>query len=502
MHLYFPYFDWRMSAERNRIDVFSVRDIIKATSNFFQKAVSKSVTVFDDAISQKRFAMCRGRGMLYTNKDLGALIIPLVFEQLLAILVGMVDTVMIAGVGEAAVSGVSLVDTINILVINITAALATGGAVAAGHYLGQRDTENASKSAWQLLLFSIELSVVVTVVFLTLHQPLLRIVFGQVEPAVMENASIYLVITALSICPLAVYNSCAAMFRAMNDSKTTMRIAIVMNLINLAGNAILIYGAKIGVAGAAIATTFSRLTAAVFIMVLMFRADKEINFRGQVTWRIDFGQVKKILYIGIPNGLENSLFQLGKILLLSLISTFGTYAIAANAVCNTLASFNVLPGQAINLALLSVASMCIGAGEFKQARYYTRKLMLISAGCTVFISSILILFGPWIMKIYQLTPETESLAVSVIRYHAVLAVFFWMPSFTLPNTLRVAGDVLWTMAVAILSMWIFRIGFAYLFSRNFNGGLLGVWIAMTIDWAFRGLCYGLRYHSHKWERIM
>ena len=193
---------------------------------------------------------------------------------------------------------------------------------------------------------------------------------------------------------------------------------------------------------------------------------------------------------------------MGKILLLSLISTFGTYAIAANAVCNTLASFNVLPGQAINLALLSVASMCIGAGEFKQARYYTRKLMLISAGCTVFISSILILFGPWIMKIYQLTPETESLAVSVIRYHAVLAVFFWMPSFTLPNTLRVAGDVLWTMAVAILSMWIFRIGFAYLFSRNFNGGLLGVWIAMTIDWAFRGLCYGLRYHSHKWERIM
>lgn len=433
-----------MSAERNRIDVFSVRDIIKATSNFFQKAVSKSVTVFDDAISQKRFAMCRGRGMLYTNKDLRALIIPLVFEQLLAILVGMVDTVMIAGVGEAAVSGVSLVDTINILVINITAALATGGAVAAGHYLGQRDTENASKSAWQLLLFSIELSVLVTVVFLTLHQPLLRIVFGQVEPAVMENASIYLVITALSICPLAVYNSCAA----------------------------------------------------------MFRADKEINFRGQVTWRIDFGQVKKILYIGIPNGLENSLFQLGKILLLSLISTFGTYAIVANAVCNTLASFNVLPGQAINLALLSVASMCIGAGEFKQARYYTRKLMLISAGCTVFISSILILFGPWIMKIYQLTPETESLAVSVIRYHAVLAVFFWMPSFTLPNTLRAAGDVLWTMAVAILSMWIFRIGFAYLFSRNFNGGLLGVWIAMTIDWAFRGLCYGLRYHSHKWERIM
>lgn len=440
--------------------------------------------------------------MLYTNKDLKKLIIPLVFEQLLAILVGMVDTVMIAGVGEAAVSGVSLVDTINILVINITAALATGGAVAAGHYLGQKDTENASKSAWQLLLFSAWLSVVVMVIFLAAHQPLLRVIFGQVEPAVMENASIYLVITALSICPLAIYNSCAALFRSMNDSKTTMLISIVMNLINLTGNAILIYGAKIGVAGAAIATTFSRLTAAVIIMVLMFRADKAINFRGQVTWRMDFGLIKKILYIGIPNGLENSLFQLGKILLVSLISTFGTYAIAANAVCNTLASFNVLPGQAINLALLSVASMCIGAGDFQQTRYYTRKLMMISTVCTILISGILILFGPWIMKIYQLTPQTESLAVQVIRYHAVLAIFFWMPSFTLPNTLRAAGDVVWTMVIAIFSMWVFRIGFAYLFSKNLGGGLLGVWVAMTIDWAFRGLCYGLRYRSHKWERVM
>lgn len=444
----------------------------------------------------------RGTDMLYTNKDLKKLIIPLVFEQLLAILVGMVDTVMIAGVGEAAVSGVSLVDTINILVINITAALATGGAVAAGHYLGQKDTENASKSAWQLLLFSVWLSVVVTAVFLAAHQPLLRVIFGQVEPGVMENASIYLVITALSICPLAVYNSCAALFRSMNDSKTTMLISIVMNLINLTGNAILIYGAKIGVAGAAIATTFSRLAAAVIIMVLMFRADKAINFRGQVTWRMDFRLIKKILYIGIPNGLENSLFQLGKILLVSLISTFGTYAIAANAVCNTLASFNVLPGQAINLALLSVASMCIGAGDFEQTRYYTRKLMMISTVCTILISGILILFGSWIIKIYQLTPQTESLAVQVIRYHAVLAVFFWMPSFTLPNTLRAAGDVVWTMVIAIFSMWVFRIGFAYLFSRNLNGGLLGVWVAMTIDWAFRGLCYSLRYRSHKWERAM
>lgn len=439
--------------------------------------------------------------MLYSNKDLRKLIIPLVFEQLLAILVGMVDVVMIAGVGEAAVSGVSLVDTVNILVINVTAALATGGAVVAGHFLGQKDTASASRSAWQLLLFSAWLSLLVTIIFIAAHKPMLRLIFGQVEQAVMDNAVTYLIITAMSICPLAIYNACAALMRAMNDSRTTMKIAVIMNLINVTGNALLIYGVKIGVAGAAIATTTSRIVAAVMILFLMFRKDKPISFRGQFTLKMDFCLVKRILYIGVPNGLENSLFQLGKILLLSLISTFGTYAIAANAVCNTLASFNVLPGQAINLALISVASMCIGAGDYEQTRYYTRKLMRLSIVCTIGLSAFMIVGAPFIMEVYHLSPQAKELAVQVIRWHALLAVFFWMPSFTLPNTLRAAGDVVWTMIIAISSMWIFRIGFAYLFSKFTNLGLLGVWIAMTIDWAFRALCYEIRYHGKRWQKF-
>lgn len=437
--------------------------------------------------------------MLYTNKDLKKLIIPLVFEQLLTILVGMIDVVMIAVVGEAAVSGVSLVDTVNILIINVTSALATGGAVVAGHFLGQKDPENASRSAWQLLLFAALLSLAITALLLCFHKPLLSLMFGKVEREVMDSAVTYLLITAISICPLAIYNSCAALFRAMNDSRTTMIIATIMNLINLVGNAILIYGAKIGVAGAAIATTLSRIVAAVIIMVLMFDSKKTINFCGQITIKLNFGLIKKILYIGIPNGLENSLFQLGKILLLSLISTLGTYAIAANAVCNTLAGFNVLPGQAINLALLSVASLCVGAGDYEQARYYTKKLMRIAAIFTAILSAVIVLFAPVIMKIYRLSPETTELAVSVIRWHALMAVFLWVPSFTLPNTLRAAGDVVWTMIIAIASMWVFRIGCAYLITRYTNLGLLGVWIAMTVDWLFRAICYEVRYHGHKWE---
>ena len=438
---------------------------------------------------------------LYSNSDLRRLILPLIMEQLLAILVGMLDTVMISGVGEAAVSGVSLVDNINILVINIFAAMATGGAVVAGHALGQKNQEQAGRSAWQMMLFLLYSSVAMTVLLLGAHRVILRVIFGQVEEAVMASAVTYLIITGLSICPLALYNGCAALFRAMGNSRTTMYISLLMNLINLVGNAILIFIFRMGVAGAAIATLIARTVAALLIFRFMFDEKREIHFQNRLTLRMDIPQVKKILYIGIPNGLENSLFQLGKILLLSLVSTFGTSAIAANAVCGTITNFNILPGMAINMALLSVASYCIGAGDFGQTRYYTRKLMRLTWLCTSVVSLVMIVGAPLFLKIYHLTPETTTLALQVIRYHAVMCMVAWIPSFTLPNTLRAAGDVMWTMAIAIISMWVFRIGTAYFFSNVFHLGLIGIWIAMTIDWAFRSLCYCLRYRGHKWEQF-
>ena len=442
------------------------------------------------------------QGTIYSNKDLRSLILPLVMEQLLAILVGMLDTVMISGVGEAAVSGVSLVDNINILVINIFAAMATGGAVVAGHALGQKNQEQAGRSAWQMMLFLLYSSVAMTFLLLGAHRMILRAIFGQVEEAVMTSAVTYLIITGLSICPLALYNGCAALFRAMGNSRTTMYISLLMNLINLVGNAILIFLFQMGVAGAAIATLVARTVAALLIFILMFDEKREIHFQRRLTLRMDFPQVKKILYIGVPNGLENSLFQLGKILLLSLVSTFGTTAIAANAVCGTIANFNILPGMAINMALLSVASYCIGAGDFGQTRYYTRKLMRLTWLCTSAVSIVMIVSAPFFLKIYHLTPETTALAMQVIRYHAVMCIAAWVPSFTLPNTLRAAGDVMWTMAIAIISMWVFRIGTAYFFSNVFHLGLIGIWIAMTIDWMFRGICYEIRYRSGKWVRAI
>lgn len=471
--------------------------------------------------------------MLYSNKDLRKLIIPLIFEQLLTLFVGFADTIMIAAVGEAAVSGVSLVDTVNILIINVFVAFGTGGAVVAGHFLGQKDREQAGKAAWQVNLFSILTGIVVTVVFIIFHDGLMRLIFGRVDQEVMFHAKSYLMITALSIVPLAVYNSCAALFRAMGDSKTTMWISILMNGINVAGNGILIYGAKMGASGAAISTTVSRTVAAVLIFCLMFQSKRVINFRvvffpvcaeqtvsigtnisgaGSLIKKIGFfikagfrfqpELIRKILYIGIPNSLENSLFQLGKILTLSMVSTYGTYSIAANAVCNTLAGFNMLPALAVNNAILAIVSVCMGAGESGQARMYLKKLMGIANLSLLVMSGAMILASKWLVGFYQLSPEATELAVKVLCYHAAMAVIFWIPSFSLPNAFRAAGDVVWPMAISIFSMWVFRLGLSYFLGTWMGYGLMGIWIAMTVDWVFRAVCFTVRYFGNKWEGRM
>lgn len=440
--------------------------------------------------------------MLYSNKDLKKLIVPLIVEQTLAIAVGMADTIMVSAAGEAAGSGVSLVDTVNILLINVFSALATGGAVVAGHFLGQKRKEEASKVAWQILMFATSLALIITVIFIAFHDGLLHLMFGQIENDVMQASKTYLIITAISFSGLAIYNSCAAIFRAMNYAKVTMWISLLINAVNLVGNTICIYGLKWGVAGAAIPTTVSRYVGAVVILIMMFNPKWDINLCGQVRLRFNFALLKRILYIAVPNGLENSMFQLGKIMVLSVVSTMGTSAIAANAVGNTLASWNILFGSALNLGLVSITAVCIGAGEISQARYYTRKLMKIAIGLTAVMSTILFFSVPLLVKLYNLGPEASQMAIGIIRFHNVMAVLFWVPSFTVPNTLRSAGDVIWTMLIAIFSMWVFRIGAAYLFTYQFHFGLIGVWVAMIIDWIFRTICYAIRYKGHKWETAL
>lgn len=439
--------------------------------------------------------------LLFTNKALAALILPLIVEQFLAVLVGMADSVMVASVGEAAVSGVSLVDNIMILFTNLFAALATGGAVIAGQYLGQKNGKLASRAATQLIWFTMILAVVIMAVIYCGKWFILHVVFGEINADVMGHANTYLVIVTASIPFIALYNAGAAVFRAMGNSKVSMQVAMIMNVVNVAGNAILIYGFRRGTEGVAIPTLVSRITAAVLILVLLSKKENVIHMEKTLRFRPDWIMVKRILGIGIPNGLENSMFQLGKIIVLSLVSTFGTYAIAANAVCNAVANFQVLPGMAINLAITAVIARCVGAGDYEQAEYFTKKLIRLVYLCMWIINIIVLCLMPLVLWAYNLSDITAQTARSVLYFHSVSTCLVWPVSFSIPSVLRAAGDAKVTMVISLASMWIFRIIFSYVLGGWLGLGVLGVWIAMVIDWCVRAVCMTLRYKKGKWKEI-
>lgn len=438
-------------------------------------------------------------GYLFTNKDLKNLIIPLILEQVLAITVGMADSIMVASAGEAAVSAVSLADSIFILLINLFAALGTGGAVICGQLIGRREPQVACRAANQLLLFTGAFSTAIMALTYLLKPFILHVVFGRITEEVMQNCNTYLVIVAASIPFIALYNAGAALFRSMGDSRTSMFMSLVMNGINLVGNAILIFGLHMGVAGAAIPTLVSRMTAAVVILKLLTNQQKTVHISFPFSLRFDFPLLRKILGIGVPNGLENSMFQLGKIMVLSMVSGFGTASIAANAVCNNIASFEILPGMAMGFAILTVVSRCVGAGDFTQARYYTKKLLGITYAC-IFGMGILILIAlPFLIQLYHLSPEAAGYTRKIIYAHTLGAVTIWPLAFTIPNTLRAASDVKNTMVLSVFSMWVFRIGFSYLLGVRLGWGVFGVWIGMEIDWVFRAICFVHRYWGTKWQ---
>lgn len=438
-------------------------------------------------------------GYLFSSRDLTALLIPLVIEQLLSVLVGMADSIMVANVGEAAVSGVSLVDNIMVLLINVFSALATGGAVVAGQYLGRKDKEKARQAATQLIWFITICAVVITVLIYLCKSWILHGVFGKIEEDVMRHADIYLMIVAASVPFIALYNGGAAIFRTMGNSEVSMRVSVIMNIINVTGNACLIYGLHRGTEGVAVPTLISRMVAAILIISLLLRPGQTISMERNLHYRPDWKMIRNILKVGIPNGLENSMFQLGKIIVLSLVSTFGTYAIAANAVSNTIASFQVLPGMAIALGVTTVIARCVGAGDYEQVKYYTKKLMIITYLSMIVTNTIILFVLPWILKAYHLSKLTASTTTQIVGFYAICSVLIWPLAFTTPAVFRAAGDARMCMVISVVSMWIFRIIFSYILGQYFGMGVFGVWVAMIIDWVARSVCFLLRFKSGKWK---
>lgn len=437
---------------------------------------------------------------MFTKKDLVRLLAPLIVEQILAVLVGMVDVVMVAAVGEAAVSGVSLVDSINMLIIQMLAALATGGAVVSAQFVGRKDMDKACRAAAQLISVTTIASVGLMAFALITNQHLLGMVFGKVEEDVMENAAVYFAITAASYPFLALYNSCAALYRSMGNSKISMKVSIIMNLINVVGNALCIFVLHMGVEGVAYPTLVSRIVAAAIMLVLIRKPENSIHLQSFRDLRPNRRMIGNILSVGIPNGLENSIFQVGKLTLQSLVSSLGTTALASYAVASNVVTLQYLPGTAIGLGMITIVGQCVGAGETEQAKGYTKLLIKINYICLLVICTIMVLGDHQIISMYHLSPLAAEEARKMMTAHAC-AMIIWPLAFALPNALRASMDAKYTMLVSVASMWIFRVGLAYWFVKAMNLGIMGVWYGMFVDWGFRALLFGFRFSSFGKRKI-
>lgn len=443
--------------------------------------------------------MSQERAVMFDRNTLVKLIVPMVIEQVLSVAVGMADMIMVSGAGEEAVSGISLVNSINVLLIMVFAAMASGGSVVVAQLLGSGDSEKACKGANQQMMICILLSSVMMVIALAFNKSILSLIYGSVDELVMNNAVTYFYIIALSFPFLAIYNAGAALFRVMGNSHISMIMSVIMNVINIVGNYIFIFYFKMGVSGVAYPTLLSRIVAAMVLLLLIRNENLPVHIDKYLRLGWDVEMLKNIMKIGIPQSLENSMFQIGKLLTQSLISSFGTAAIAANACASTVEMLADIPGSAMGLALVTIVGQCVGAGEYKQARKYTGKLLKVTYIFMILLNVTLLLLARNIAGWYNLTELGTHYAVQLIVYHSICSMLIWPLAFTLASALRSAGDARFTMTSSIISMWVFRIVMAYVIAKGFGMGVLGVWIAMTIDWAVRAILNVTRFRGNKWE---
>ncbi len=439
--------------------------------------------------------------MPFSGKDLQRMIIPLFLEQLLVMLVGIADTLVVSYAGEAAVSGVSLVNQFNTIFIYLFTALASGGAVVISQYIGRKDSESAGRSASQLLMFGTVFSLLIAVFVLAGNKGMLRLLFGKVEDSVMESCVTYLKISAYSYPALAVYNSGAAVYRSLGKTDVTMYISVLSNIINVVGNVIGVFVFQAGVAGVAWPSLIARTFSAVAITVLCFRKKNEVVYTAGWIFKWDTDCLKRIWNVAIPNGVENGIFQLVKVALSSIVALFGTYQIAANGVAQSIWSLAALAGVAMGPAFITVIGQCMGNKDTEAAEYYFTKLskitLLLSSGWNILI----LIFTPLFLQFYALEPQTKQLVIWLVLIHNVFNAVAFPFSGALSNGLRAAGDVKFTMYVSVLSTIAGRLFLSYLLGIVFQMGVIGIAIAMVGDWVIRAVIFIRRQKSGKWKEF-
>ncbi|MDY5807219.1 MAG: MATE family efflux transporter [Lachnospira sp.] len=438
--------------------------------------------------------------LLFSNKALVALLIPIVVEQLLNSFMGMIDTMMVSNVGSEALSGVSLVDSVNNLIVQLFSAMATGAAIVCSHYVGMRDKEGANNAAKQVVISVGVIALVITVFGITFRRQILGIIFGQIEPGVMENAEIYFFFTALSYPFLALFSAGSAIFRSCGNSRYPMTVSVISNVINIIGNYILIFTFDMGVTGAAIATLISRIFCMVAVYVALAKPRQDIVVNDYMNIRPDWSLIKTILAIGIPSGIENSMFQFGKLAIQSTVSTMGTAVIAAQAMTNILEGLNGIFGLGVGMCLMTVVGQCMGAGRKEEARYYIIKLCIIAeVGITISCLLVYAMLRP-VTVIAGMESTSAALCIEMMTAITIVKPLIWTGSFVPAYGLRAAGDVRFSMTTSIITMWGCRVALCIFLVRTYNMGPMAVWYGMFADWALRSVIFFSRFLSGKWMK--
>ena len=435
---------------------------------------------------------------MFTNRMIRNLLVPVVLEQILNSIMGTADTMMVSNVGSAALSAVSLVDSINVLLIQAFSALAAGGAIVCAQYIGQRNYEKANMSARQVLFIITAISVVVSAVCLIFQKPLLRLIFGAVDADVMRASEIYFFFTALSFPFIAAYDSAASIFRAQENTKGPMTISMISNIMNIGGNAVLIWVFHLGVAGAAISTLVSRIFCAVVVLWQLRKDRQPVVVKDYLKIRPDWSMIGRILGLGIPSGIENSMFQLGKLAIQSTVSTLGTAAIAAQAMTNILENLNGIAAIGVGVGLMTIVGQCLGAGRKDEAVYYIKKLCVIAEAIIIASCLIVYILVRPVTILGGMESTSAEMCIHMITWITIVKPVVWTMAFVPGYGLRTAGDVKFSMITSCCTMWACRFCLCVFLIRVLGFGPMGVWIGMFADWTVRGIIFTWRFHSRKW----
>ncbi|MBR4374388.1 MAG: MATE family efflux transporter [Treponema sp.] len=436
--------------------------------------------------------------MIFSKNQIWSLILPLMIEQLLNSLMGTADTIMVTSAGASAISAVSLVDSINVLVVNVFSAMATGGAIVTSQYLGKKQVERANFAGRQLLISVTLISVLGTLLALLLRNQILTCTFGKIEEDVMDNARRYFLITALSYPLIAVYNAIAALFRADKNSKLPMKISTISNFLNIFGNAVMIFGFGMGVTGAALSTLLSRAFCAVTILIFLMTTKQAVGIKNPLSTRPSLPMIARIMKIGIPTGIENGMFQFGKLAIQSTVSLMGTAAIAANAMTSTLESLSCQAPIGIGLGMMTIVGQCVGAGEDEQARFYIKKLTFYGFVALLASALVICLIVIPVTSVSGMERDVALLTRKLTWFVHAIKPFAWCLSFIPAYGFRAAGDVKFPMIVSMTTMWTCRVAIVMVLARGFGLGPVSVWIGMASDWCVRSICFFIRFRSGKW----